>query len=74
MAAKAKAKRLSVKLHAEVYTEAGARQAAAAYADFAEIVITVRGAYIEAAIAPRGAALPPRLLEEFLNQALANSI
>jgi hypothetical protein len=73
MAPTRKTVKLSVKFHTGVYTEAAVKEAALACRETADIRLSRRGAYIEAAFAPKGA-LPDNFLEEFANLALANSI
>lgn len=69
MAAK---KRTTVNFHSAVYTERGVKAAAAAYADFASVAVSRRGAYIRAVITPEPGA-PGALADEFSNCALFNS-
>ena len=74
MAEKKSLKKVSVKLHREIYKEKAVHAAAQAYADFASFRITGKGAYLLAVLTARGKILPAHLEAEFLNRALFNSI
>ncbi|OGR74458.1 MAG: hypothetical protein A2089_06970 [Elusimicrobia bacterium GWD2_63_28] len=65
-------KRTTVKFHSAVYSERGVKAAAEAYADFASVAVSRRGAYITAVITPAPGS-PAELADEFSNCALFNS-
>ena len=74
MAEKRSLKKVSVKLHREIYKEKAVLAAAQAYAGLAGFRITVKGAYLLAVIIAGGKTLPECLAADFVNRALFNSI
>ncbi|HBA61986.1 MAG TPA: hypothetical protein DCZ92_14460 [Elusimicrobia bacterium] len=67
-------KKLSIKLHREIYKEAAVKEAAREYSALADFSISGSGAYITAVITPKGGVPAERVEAEFVNMALCNSI